>query len=91
MSKKYNIGESLGFGIFGESFLVVEKTTNKKFVAKYIKADKIIAKDADEVFSRMKKLKNPYLLEYYEYFYDEETDSYVLVMEYCKSNLMLKE
>jgi len=85
MLGEYKKIEMLGSGIFGEVWVVQHPETKKKYAAKVLKLNNVTEEQIKEVVTLMKKLKNPYLLEYFELFLDKETKSHVLLMEYCKS------
>ena len=91
---KYKQEEIIGQGGFGTIYKVVDLKTNEFYALKFIiiaKKDKEkIKEEIDKELGAlkiMKKLKNKYIIELNDYFYDEKNKGYCIVMELCDGNL----
>ena len=91
---KYKQEELLGGGTFGIIFKVSEIATNNYYALKFItisqKTDeekKKIEEDCKNEYSVMKNIKNKYIIELKDYFFDNINKGYYIVMELCDEDL----
>ena len=87
-SDEFSKGDRIKAGTHGETYFVVEKTTNKKYVGKWIKVGQdlqaAIDKYSNEVSVLSKLKRSPYVIQQYRDYADEN----VIVMEAAHSDLL---
>ena len=88
---KYKQEKIISHGGFGIIYKVLEIKTKKFYALKFIsiagKDKEEIKKECDGEFNIMKNLKNKYIIESKDYFFDEKNEGYCIVMELCNGNL----
>ena len=82
----------LGRGGFGDVFKVLNKKDNKFYALKCIAKEPEEEKnnfinDCKKEIEIMKKIKSKYIVKLNENFYDENNESYCIIMELCDSDL----
>ena len=88
-NNKYKKIEIIGKGGFGTIYKVKDIKTNNFYALKLItivKNDKEKKKEYEKEILIMKNIKNKYIIELIDYFY-EENEGYCIVMELCDGNL----
>ena len=88
---KYKDGKIIGQGGFGIIYKVLEIKTNNFYALKFItiakKDEKKIKKEYNKEIAIIKNLKNKYIIELKDNFFDEINKGYCIVMELCDGNL----
>ena len=82
----YLIGQKLGSGKFGETYLVTRKLNKKNYAMKRInisKLSKIEITDSLNEIRLLYSLNNTNIIAYKEAFYDEESETLNIIMEYA--------
>ena len=91
-NNKYVQKNLIGRGRFSEIFKVLDNKNNKFFALKFISnLDNIeineFKKKYQKIIEIMKNIKNKYIIELKDNFYDEFNKGYCIVMELCDENL----
>ena len=91
---KYKQEVRIGQGGFGTIFKVLEIKTNEFYALKFITIAKKDKEKIKEEFDRelnvmkiMNKMKNKFIIELKDNFFDENNNGYCIVMELCDGNL----
>lgn len=77
----------LGKGAFGQVFLVKRKSDNQLYAMKKVKIGTMNSKDKDNALNEVRVLasmEHPNIISYKEAFYDEESLSLLMIMEYAE-------
>ena len=86
---KYKKIETIGKGSYGTIIYKISDNKNNIYALKFIpivKGDETIKKAYEKEIEVMKNIKNKYIIELIDYFY-EENEGYCIVMELCDGNL----
>ena len=91
-NNKYELKKLIGNGGFGIIYKVFDNKNNKFYALKFIKNSenlelKTFIKDNDKIINIMNNIKNKYIIELKDNFYDEINKGYCIVMELCDGNL----
>ena len=90
-NKRYEQKEMKGQGGCGTVFEVVNKEDKQSYALKFIKIKKNeiekLKKEYDKEIEVMKNIKNKYIIDLIDNFYDETNKGYCIVMELCDGNL----
>ena len=82
----YIIGEDLGSGSFGKVCLVTRKSDKKIFAMKRVKLSKLNQKEKEHAVNEIRilySLNNKNIIGYEEAFYDDESETLNIIMEYA--------
>ena len=82
----FNLGKYLGKGSFGSVQIVERKTDNKKYAMKRVRIDKLSEKDKKNALNEIRllaSLKHKNIIGYKEAFFDENSKTLNIVMEYA--------
>ena len=82
----YIIGEDLGSGSFGKVCLVTRKSDKKIFAMKRVKLSKLNQKEKEHAVNEIRilySLNNKNIIGYEEAFYDNESETLNIIMEYA--------
>ena len=82
----YIIGEDLGSGSFGKVCLVTRKSDKKIFAMKRVKLSKLNKKEKEHAVNEIRilySLNNKNIIGYEEAFYDDESETLNIIMEYA--------
>ena len=82
----FNLGKYLGKGSFGLVIIVERKTDNKKYAMKRVRIDKLSEKDKKNALNEIRilaSLKHKNIIGYKEAFFDENSKTLNIVMEYA--------
>ena len=78
---KFDNKDIIGSGVFGQVFLAHIMKTNEKVAVKKVFQDR---RYKNRELSIMKELNHPNIIDYKEAFFDEETKTLNIVMEYAE-------
>ena len=89
---KYEKKALIGKGSFGNIYKVLDNENNNFYALKlitFVKNNelKIFKEEYEKEVVAMKNIKNKYIIELKDNFYDETNDGYCIVMELCDGNL----
>ena len=89
-NNKYEKKNLIGKGRFSDVYKVLNNKDNKYYALKFISNIENIEKFKEEYkkgIEIIKKIKNKYIIELIDNFYDETNKGYCIVMELCDGNL----
>ena len=89
-NNKYEKNNLIGKGGFSDVYKVINNKDNKYYALKFISNIENKEKYKEEYekgIEIMKKIKNKYIIELIDNFYDETNKGYCIVMELCDGNL----
>ncbi len=90
-NKSYKSEDRIGKGYSGNIYKVLEIGTNKYYALKFFPVVKNEERENFKEFEKdievMKHIKNKYIIELIDYFFDEKQKGYCIVMELCDGNL----
>ena len=90
-NKSYKSEDRIGKGYSGNIYKVLEIGTNKHYALKFFpvvkKEERENFKEFEKDIEVMKNIKNKYIIDFVDYFFDEKQKGYCIVMELCDGNL----
>jgi len=85
----YEVIERIGEGGFGIVYKVLDKKNNNYYALKFFPKEKI--QESIEVYEKeieaLKDIKNKYIIDLKDYYYDEINKGYCIIMELCDDDL----
>ena len=86
-NNRYVQKEMKGQGSFGTVFKVLDKENNQFYALKFIMIKKNETEHLKKEIDIIKNIKNKYIIELKDNFYDEKNKGYCIVMDLCDGNL----